>query len=112
MINQRTLKNTSIELSITGIGKLRYYDDGNCMYIRSIHVNQAYRNKGYGTILLNEVISRCTASHEAISLYVGYTNEVAICFYRKHGFFIAFHRDNHRKERHYLMVLRFPVIIV
>jgi len=50
-------------------------------------VRPIYRNKGIGTMLLNEFISRCFSFDlRAVNLEVRVSNENAIRFYGSHGF--------------------------
>jgi len=80
-------------------------------HIVSIAVLPEYRNKGIGTALMNEVLSRMRRYYdvEYVYLEVRVSNEGAIRFYRRLGFKIAnrvkgYYRDG---EDAYIMALYF-----
>lgn len=105
-ILETTFKNGYTELSLGNpiVGRIKYCDSSEYgAYIKNIYINQEHQNKGYGAILLDEVIKRCSKC-EGISLFVAYNNEGAMRFYRQHDFFIAMTKYNHRGTKHYLMV--------
>lgn len=112
-INYKTYKNGKILLKIgtKTIGMIWVNDKKEpSEYISHFHIIEQFRNQGYGSLLMTDVIKRM-AGNEAVSLHVGVSNEGAIRFYRKHGFFIACTTTNASKdmltnktERHYLMV--------
>lgn len=82
---------------------LHYYDDyttykTNYMYIDDIAVNREYRNKGYGSIVLEQIIQY--AKQQEVKYVSGYLSFVDTSeqygnrrdmlhhFYKKHGFII------------------------
>lgn len=78
-------------------------------YIYRLEVVKEYRNMGYGSMLMGEIIEILKERNKtAVSLYVETINKGAIRFYERFGFFISMIREaekgKHRK--HYLMTLK------
>ena len=57
--------------------------------IWSVHINPEFRQKGYGTIMLQRIIKKYKRETEPLVLYVYKNNNIAIHLYEKLGFKIT-----------------------
>lgn len=103
-------------LSNHGYSKLAYLDsipfgvmcckpcetDGiNIVYITVLGCLVPYRGQGFGTALLNEVyllVKNQSNKSKMIRLHVQSSNELALSFYRKHGFKIIKTENNYYRR--------------
>lgn len=73
---------------IGGIGYKNYEDPPDWFFIHSVHIRSKYRNAGYGTNMLNQIINKCKEKnpHSLLLLSVREDNIKAIKFYERLGF--------------------------
>lgn len=69
-------------------GLCAFYDnDQESAFISMMVVIGEYQHRGYGTLLLREVIRRCRVEEtKSLRLEVSHNNQKAIEFYKKNGF--------------------------
>ena len=82
-----------IENNITA-GYVIVFNNSDSLEIMKIGVNPEYRQKGIGTILINEI----KKSRMGIFLEVRENNIIAIEFYKKNGFKEAGKRKNYYRD--------------
>lgn len=71
------------------IGKFRFghRPKDNKAFLHSFNINEKFRRRQYGTILLKIAIDICERNKkESLDLYVNKKNLPAISFYKKNGF--------------------------
>lgn len=77
---------------------LSQFQEHRC-HILSFGVNEIYRKKGIGTLLINNMKEYICNRASMISLYVHIENENAIKFYKNNGFDINKTVENYYKEK-------------
>lgn len=63
-----------------------------CIYgneIWNVLIDIEYRNQGYGTLMIKELIQEVGSKKESLTLYVYQHNRIALKIYRKLGFVIT-----------------------
>lgn len=90
------------------IGYISYYSVFDSIEVLNFCVKDSYKRKGIGTLLFNYCISS-NIDLRVCTLEVKITNDVAINFYKKHGFSIVSIRYNYYKDgsNAYLMMKEF-----
>ena len=64
-------------------------------HVHRMAVSEDFRGKGYGRILMEGLVQKVIQSKlQGISLKVDPSNEAAILFYKKNGFFVAGNEKN------------------
>ena len=63
------------------------------LYIDTIVLNKKFQSKGYGSVIVNRIISK--SKFKKISLHVNKTNKNAIYFYLKNKFYIFDENNNY-----------------
>ena len=70
------------------IGSCSIFETESAINIFEVFVEEAYRNKGYGTRIVNDVLWSIQNSQKEIILQVSKENIPAVCCYQKCGFVI------------------------
>jgi GNAT superfamily N-acetyltransferase len=83
-------------IGIGGLNRDPYTEDINAGRVRHLYILQAYRRKGYATMLMNVIISNARPHFTALRLFTD--NPLAAEFYEKLGF----QNMNGRKVSHIL----------
>lgn len=71
-------------IGIGGLSRDPYADDVNTGRVRHLYILQAYRRKGYATLLMNPIINNARAHFTTLRLFTD--NPFAAEFYEKLGF--------------------------
>lgn len=72
------------------IGALFFYANNfkeKIAFLTLLGVTREYRNQHIATKLLKKMINKCKENFEKIQLYTHSSNEIAINFYKKNGFY-------------------------
>lgn len=86
------------------VGKmgLSFYNDIDALGIGSFEIFPEYRNQGYGTKAIKELINKYKDKYKLIYCYVDKTNVDAIRFYKRIGEVIT--NNDKNNDQHYVIL--------
>lgn len=106
MNKEKDYKEKFINITVDGknVGKvgLSFYDDIDALGLGSFEIFPKYRNQGYGTKAIKQIINRYKDKYKLIYCYVDKTNTDAIRFYERIGEVIT---NNDEDNDQYYVIL-------
>lgn len=85
---------------------LSFYNDINALGLGSFEIFPKYRNKGYGTKAIKQIVNKYKSKYKLIYCYVDKTNTDAIRFYKRIGKVIT--NKDKNNNRNYVVLYQRP----
>ncbi len=90
---------SAIELDGVRVGMIQLFEQPDAIELREIQIHPSYQNRGIGTLLLRDTVSRAHSHHKKVSLSTGLQNHSAVRLYERLGFVHVAQTETHYHMR-------------